>query len=182
MSDNKDASPNLALLPGDNSVMVIPAFGKSPSLSLEMGKTREAEHRIVEARTVNPSTYNDLEYCYNEAYRELKRHLSTIGYQLTLADKALETAKADILIDKYPDFLKDKPKSYDSADLRKAFCMRDPEYLAALDRVNQLKAIESFLDGRIKVMENVCRYMKKTMDLIIRSGMNANLYVTSGKK
>lgn len=181
MSENNN-SPNLAPLPGDNSVLVIPAFGKSPALSLDMGKTREAETRLIEAKTVNPSSYNDLEYCFNEAYRELKKNLSTIGYQLALADKALETAKSDILLDKYPEFLKDKPKTSDNGDLRKAYMMRDTEYLAALDRINQLKAVESFVDGRIRVMENVCRYMRKSMDLIIRSGVTPNMYITSGKK
>lgn len=177
MSDQK-ISPS----PGDNSVLVIPAFGKSPALSLELSKTKEAENRLIEAKTVNPSTYNDLEHCYNEAYRELKRHLSAIGYQLALADKALETAKSDILLDKYPEFLKGKPRSTDNGDLRKAFFMRDTEYLAALDRINQLKVMESFVDGRIRVLENVCRYMRKSIDLIIRSGATSNMYITSGRK
>lgn len=167
----------------DNSALVLPAFGQSPALSLEMSSTREAEKRLVEAKTVNPLTYSDLEHCFNESYRELKKHMSTLGYQLAMADKALETAKSDLLLDKYPDFMKDKPKTQDNADLRKAFFMRDPEYVAALDRINQIKAIESFVDGRIKVMENVCRYMRKQMDLVLRSGLsNADLYLTHGRK
>lgn len=172
------SSPN-----SENTALVIPAFGKSPALSLDMNSTREAEKRLIEAKTVNPITYTDLEHCFNEAYRELKRHHSTIGYQIALAEKAMEMAKSNVLLDRYPDFMKDKPKTQDNADLRKAFMMRDEEYVAALDRINQLKAIESFLDGRIKVMENVCRYMRKQMDLVIRSGLsNANLYNTQGRR
>jgi len=64
-----------------------------------------------------------------------------------------------------------------------AFFMRDSSYTAALDRIAQLKAFECFVDGRIKVMENVCRYMRKQMDLVLRSGLsNANLYVTHGNR
>lgn len=167
----------------ENSVLALPAFGQSPAIRLEMSSTREAEKRLVEAKTVNPLSYSDLEHCFNECYRELKRHISTVGYQIAMADKALETAKSDILLDKYPEFMKDKPKTQDNADLRKAFFMRDPEYVAALDRINQLKAVESFVDGRIKVMENVCRYMRKQMDLVLRSGLsNADLYLTHGRK
>jgi hypothetical protein len=166
-----------------NQTLIIPAFGKSTALHLDMGRIREAESRIIEAKMVNPSTYADLESSYNEAYRDLKRHLSAIQYQLAMADKILEEAKAEVLLDKYPTFMKGKPKSHDSADLRKAFLIRDAGYVAALDRIAQLKALESNFDGKIKVLENVCRYMRKRMDLIIKSGLSStDYYVTSGKK
>lgn len=165
------------------SVMVLPSFGKSPELRMDMAKIREAEHRIPDARTVNPITYVGLEHVINEAYRDLKRHLSAIGYQITLADKALEQAKADVILDGYPQFMEGRPKSQDNADMRKSFLMRDPDYLAALDRLNQLKALESNFDGKIRVMERVSSYMKKEMDLLIRSGMaSKDLYVSSGRK
>ena len=168
---------------GDRQALVIPAFGKSPALSFDMSNIREAEKRIIEAKTVNPSTYAELEYVFNSSYRDLKRYLSAIGYQISLAEKAMEEAKADVILDKYPEFMKDRHKSQDNADMRKGFLMRDSAYLLALDRYNQLQAINSNFDGKIKVMENVCRYMRKSMDLILRSGLsNNNLYVTSAKK
>lgn len=166
----------------DKQALVLPAFGKSQALSFEMNLIKLAESRFHEAQQVNPITYVELEHTFNEAYRDLKRHLSTIGFQITQADKAIETAKAEVLLGSYAEFMEGKPKSHDNADLRKAFLMRDESYLAALDRINQLKALESLFDGKIKVVENVCRYMRKQMDLLLRSGsINSNLYVTSGK-
>ena len=163
--------------------LVLPSFGKIPALTLEMGRIKEAEMRLIEAKTVSPITYADLEHCYNEAYRDLKRHLSSIGYQIALAQKAMEIAKADALLDKYPDFMKDRPKNQDNAATRDAFLIRDEAYVAALDRFNQLKALESNMDGKIKVMERVCSYMKKQMDLVLRSGLSGkDLYVSSGRK
>jgi hypothetical protein len=168
--------------PGERS-LVLPPFRKAPEMRLEMGNIIEAEMRIHESKMVNPSTYADLEHCYNEAYRDLRRHLSTLGYQIAMAEKSLEEAKANVLLDKYPEFMAGKPKSHDNADLRKAFLIRDDDYCAALDRFNQLKAIESNLDGKIKVMENVCRYMRKKMDLILRSGLSSSdLYNTQNRK
>lgn len=167
------------------NVMEVPSFKKAPALSMDMATIRDAESRIIEAKNVNPATYADLEHSYNEAYRDLKRYLSAIGYQIVFAEKALEEAKADILLDKYPLYLEEKgiKKSGDNADLRKAFMARDPEYQACLDRVNQLKALENNFDGKIKVFENVCRYMRKKMDLLLRSGMSgANYYNTQDKK
>lgn len=163
--------------------LVVPGFRGSPSMELELAKTRAGESRFLEAKDVNPITYADLEHSFNESYRELKRHHATVGFQLTLADKTLKQAKAEFIIDKYPAIMEGKPKTYDTAERREAHLMRDKEYLEALDRVNQLKALEAFIDGKIKVLENVCRYMRKRMDLIMRSGLSDGaLYITSGKK
>lgn len=171
------------IAPNSSSLMVIPSFGKSPELKMDMAKVREAETRYLEAKTVNPVTYADLEHTFNESYRDLKRFLSTIGYALTMAQKAVEEAKANVILGSYAEVLAGKPKSYDTLDMRNAYLTRDKDYSAALDRVAQLKALESNFDGKVKVLENVCRYMRKKMDLVIRSGMsNSDYYITQGKK
>ena len=166
----------------DEQAIVIPPFGKSPQLRLEMGVVREAERRLVEAQLVSPVTYPELSHTYNESYRVLKTHLSNLGFQLMQADKAIEEAKADVILGSYAEFLKDKPKSVGSADLRNAFLIKDPAYNAALDRSNQLKAVISNFEGKIKVLENVVAYMRQKMYLISKSGLGSeDLYVTSGK-
>lgn len=171
MSDN-----GLSTLP-DSHALELPAFGKAPALKMDMTSIRIAERRIIEAKTVNPSTYAELEHTYGEAYRDLKRHLSSIGYQLAMAEKSLQEAKADVILGSYAEFMRGKPKYQDNADLRSAFLIKDPAYSAALDRIAQLKAVESNFDGKIKVMENVCRYMRQKIQLIIRSGLtDQNLY------
>ncbi len=169
---------------GNEHALVIPSFGKTPELSIDMSRIREAESRLIEAKTVNPITYADLEHTFNESYRDLKKYLAMVGFQIAQANKAMEEAKSDVLLDSYPDYLRrnDIKKTQDNADLRKAFLMKDPQYLAALDRCDQLKALESNLDGKIKVIENVCRYMRKQMDILLRSGVSNNYHVTSGRK
>jgi hypothetical protein len=162
--------------------LVVPAFGKSPELRLEMNKIREAESRFLEARIVNPSTYSDLEHAFNESYRDIKRHLSNIGYQLLLADKSLRQAKSEVVLGSYAEFMAGKPKSHDNADLRDAFLIKDPDYLAALDRVAQLKALESNFDGKLKVIENVSRYMRQKMYLISKNGTPYETITSTIKK
>jgi hypothetical protein len=167
----------------DEHTLVLAPFGKSPQLRLEMSTIREAEKRLVEAKTVSPVTYPDLSHTFNESYRVLKQHLSNIGYQLLLAEKALETAKADVLLGSFLEFMADKPKIKDNGDTRQAFLTRDPAYNEALDRINQLKALQSNFEGKVKVLENVVSYMKQKMYLISRSGLgNDSLYVTDIKK
>ena len=158
----------------EQAVMTIPAFSSGAPTELSLTFTASAEKRLIEARTVNPITYTDLEHCFNESYRELRTNLAKLGFMLAEAEKTAKKARAEFLIDKYPELMKDRPKSQDNADMREAFLTRDDAYMAALDRVNQLKATEALFDGKIKVMENVCRYMKKQMDLILRSGLSGS--------
>lgn len=168
----------------NKDVLVLPAFGKSKELVMEMDKIRNAESRFLEAKTVSPSTYADLEHDFNESYRDIKRHLSNVGYQLTQADKALREAKADVILGSYAKHMEGKPKYQDNSDLRDAFLMRDESYVKTLDRINQLKAIESNLEGKLKIVENVCKYMRQKMYLISKSGvpMDMPMGVTIGKK
>lgn len=169
---------------GDSGhLMVLPAFGKSPALKMDLKNIQYAESRLIEAKTVNAFTYSDLEHTYSEAYRDLKKYIASIGYAIAMAQKSLEDAKADVILGSYADFMAGKPKSHDTLDLRNAYLTRDPGYTAALERIAQLRALEANMDGKIKVMENVSRYMKKSMDLILRSGMtNKDYYNTQGKK
>lgn len=160
--------------------MTIPAFGSGQAMDLVLSATVTAESRLLEAKTVSPITYTDLEHCFNESYRELKTNMSKVGFMIAEAEKAIKKAKAEVLLDKYPEFMKDRPKSQDNADMREAFLTRDEAYMAAVDRLNMLRATEALFDGKIKVMENVCRYMRKQMDLVLRSGLSsANLYNTN---
>lgn len=164
----------------DRHALTLPALGKIPELKLSMEKIVEAEKRLLEAKTVNPVTYADLESCYNESYRDLKRHLSSIGYNIAMAEKSMENAKANVLLDIYPNYIEANGIK-DNADIRKALLARDETYSAALDRYNQLKALESNFDGKVKVLENVCRYMRKQMDLLLRSGMSNRDYYNTNK-
>jgi hypothetical protein len=155
----------------NSQVLVIKPFGKSPELKLDVTSIRAAEVRYIEAKNVNPSTYSDLEHAFNESYRTLKGHLSNLGYQLTLAEKQLREEQANVFLGSYAEYLKDKPKYADNPQIRDAYLIRDPNYVAALDRVNQLKAFISNFEGKIKTVENVCKYMRQKMYLISKSGV-----------
>jgi hypothetical protein len=163
--------------------LVIAPFGKLPELRLNMTAVRAAEQRYIEAKTVNPSTYADLECSFNESYRVLKDHYSQIGYQLSLAEKELRLAQANVVLGAYAEYLAGKPKAADTSHMKDAFLMKDETYLALLDKVNQLKAFQSNFEGKIKVVENVCRYMRQKMYLVSKSGVpTESIGVTIGKR
>jgi hypothetical protein len=132
-----------------------------------------AESRLLEAKLVTPSTYSDLEYCFNEAYREQKQNFAKVTFEISKTEKAIDDEKGRLLIDEYPVFLEQNPKLKDTADIKKAFLCRDKTISDLSDKLNTLKALEVVIDGKIKVMERTCSYMRKKMDLIIRSGVPA---------
>lgn len=160
----------------EESSIELPAFRGLPSVKIEVTATKNAEKRLIEAKTVNPSTYTDLEYTFNEAYRELKRNLATIGYQILKTKNELEKSKANALLDKYQEYIKDKGSKFDNASMRDAFLTRDQEYMEAKERLDSLQALEIFLEGRVKVMENVCQYMRNAIRMITRSGVTSDFY------
>lgn len=92
-------------------------------------------------------------------------------------------AQADVVLGAYAEYLQGKPKSADTTHLKDAFLMRDAAYLAALDRVNQLKAFISNFEGKMKVVENVCRYVRQKMYLLSKSGIpTETIGITIGDK
>lgn len=168
--------------------MVIPSFGTFPAQNFELKAIREAEERLQEASRVNPANYSDLELTFNQAYRALKGHLSQAQFALDMTEKQLELTKSTLLLDEYPEwiskFMEEKKlnKSFDTTETRKAYLMKNKDYVDALDRIAQLKAVIASFEGKVKVFERACSAMKKQMDLLIRSGISgANLYVTSKK-
>jgi len=153
----------------------IPEFGAIDKQILDMKSISEAEGRILETRIVNGGTYNELEFTMNEGYREAKKNLTLIGYNILLTQKALRKAKSEALIDEYTGWLKEV-RLKDSAAIREAFLQTKESYIQSQDRLDMLSAIESLMEGKIKVFENVCRYMRKEMDIRVRSGMTGNMY------
>lgn len=159
----------------------IPKFDTHPSLTLKWNKIAESERRLIEAKTVNGGTYSELEYTFNEGYREARKHLSTIGYEIAKTEKKIRQVKSECILDKYPDFLKERKLKDNSAN-REAYLEKQEDYTNAMDRLAMLKALESLLEGKIKVFENVCRYMKVQMNLEIRSGVSSNKYITENNR
>lgn len=175
MSDNRLPSNTF----NDGLALTLPEFKGLAAVSLNMDRVKEAERCIILAKDVNPSTYSHLENTFNDAYMDLKLHLATVGYQILRVENELEKARSIALLDKFPIFLEDKPKNMNNAAVRDAFIAQDPDVQVAKERLDSLKAISIFLEGRVRVMENVCRYMRKRMDLLIRAGaIDPNVFNT----
>lgn len=161
---------------GTPQELIIPEFLGQPQIPLPIAKIKEGENRLVEAQVVNPATYSSLEFLFNEGYREARYNLSMIMFQISAAEKAIREARSVALLDEYPEFLKTKGMK-DSAAIRDAYLERCEAFVRAQDRIDMLKAMENLMEGKVKVFERVCAYMKVQMNLLIKSGMDINHYV-----
>jgi len=150
--------------------LIIPGHGHCKQLELSMDKIKEAQSRTHETKVVTPATYNELEYVFNEAYRDAIKYITEIRHEKTKIEKSMQERKADIILDIIPKMLADQPKSSNNADFRNAVIARDEEYQNHLEHLNKLVALESHFEGIEDHMTRTCRAMKKSMDLIIRAG------------
>jgi hypothetical protein len=162
---------------GEEIAFKLPEFKSLPAVKLVMNNVKVAESRLHEAQHANPATYSELEHCFGESYRDLQKHLGTVGAHILKAKTMLDKAKGVALMDKFPEYLKDKPKSMNNAAVRDAFVGQDEDVAAITDHLDTLMGLELLLEGRVKVMENVCRWMRKRMDMIIRSGVDPDFFI-----
>lgn len=157
-------------------VIKIPEFGPFKEMVLSRQKITEGNERLIEARVVNPATYTDLEFAFNEGYREARANIRTVNYEITKLEKHINQIKSRLLIDEYVPFLKET-KLKDSNVTKDAFFQQCEEYVQSVDRLNFLQAVSQMFEDNVKVFERTCAYMKKEMNLVLRSGIDPNKYV-----
>lgn len=155
--------------------LVVPAFQNREQIVLNFGSIKEGERRLIEARVVTPITYSDLSYSFNEGYREARANITAIGYEIVQALKIQRRIRNQLLLDEYPEFLK-KSEMNDNATLREAFFEKSADYKAVQDRIDMLTAMKALMEDKVKVFENVCKYMKVQMDLVKNGNFNSNKY------
>ena len=153
-----------------NRSLTIPGLeGVSPPMALDITLIQEAETRLIESKTVNPATYKELEYLYNQGYRQARQHLSSIDYQILRTERQKERERARVILEVLPPLLEGKPASYNNADFRASILATDVRYNDVSEQIDKLKAMSKFFEIRISVFEKACQYMRKGIDLIIRS-------------
>jgi hypothetical protein len=163
--ENQSHTINIPSLTGDKPVI------------LDLTVIKKAESRLPDTPNVTPAIYGDLWFSFNEGYRAAKKNYIELEHMITKTEKRIRELTSHVLIDEYPTFLQEK-KIKDSAAYREAFLETKEEYKAALDHKAMLTAMSAMMELKIKTFENACSYLRKQMDLFIRSGMvDHNKYI-----
>jgi hypothetical protein len=123
-----------------------------PPLSLNMHSIYLTEQRLQETRAVTPASAPELRAAFNEACNTVTKYIAWIKYEILTAKKNLDLSRAEILLDKVPEVLKEKGIK-DNADIREAIVNRDQDYQEKLDVLNTLEATKSLLESKSKTFE-----------------------------
>ena len=102
-------------------------------LTFEMGEIYRDYHRQEEVAMVNSIRAPELLTVFNRNYLTLSRYINILQYEIDVANRRLEEAKAILIIDKLPGLLSEKglssPRSpLGSEDVRQAFLSQDADY------------------------------------------------------
>jgi hypothetical protein len=119
-------------------------------LAIDIKTIKVAEARIVELASATPEKAPELLYFFTEAYGKVSDLIAKTELAYNRAKVDVEKIKAEILIDKMPDLIKEKKLEKSNADVRNALFFTQADYLQALDLQNQLEALLVFLKGKSK--------------------------------
>jgi len=153
------------------TVLTVPAFNHCKELRLSMSAWENAMSRLKEAKHLVPANYTNLEFTFQEAWRESKRNAITVGDAVKKARQNIDEIKSDVILDEIPRLLEDKPKSANNADFRKAVLTKNDDYKNAVEHLEKLEAMLEHFESHMKIMENTSRFLKKQMDYLIRNGV-----------
>ena len=115
--------------------------------------------------------YLDLEFAFQEAWREAKTNAIQVGDALKKARQNVSEIKADIILTEIPQLLKELPKSANNSDFRNAVIIKNEDYKKAQEHVEKLEAMLEHFESHMKIMENTSRFLKKQMDYFRNIGI-----------
>jgi hypothetical protein len=150
--------------------MIIPPHGHCRELVLDSSNWNVAMSRLKEAQNLVPANYSNLEFVFQEAWREAKRNAISVGDAIKKANQNIEEIKAEVTLVEIPKLLESMPKGSNNADLRKAVLTKNENYKAATEHLEKLEVLLNHFESHMKIMENTSRFLKKQMDYFIRSG------------
>jgi len=159
--------------------------GDSPDdiIRIPMGKIHTAESRLNEVRhTTNHAVAADLKSIFNDAWSDCSRYLAGLQSKEAEADRKLRLAKAEVILDKYPEFLKEwaarnpDMKVKDNQDVRDSYVFRDEEYQKWKIVKDHVRAVVALLEVKSKTFERAYWDCKSNLEeqTRIQAGRNFN--------
>lgn len=135
------------------------------AIEIDFSYWAQQEARIAEIATVTGVKAPELLATFNRACLELDRIANNVELEYHNSVRAADRLRAEILIDKVPGILISKglattKNPMGSEDLRNAVLARDPDYDQALERSEQLKALNKLMRGKFDAFERAFRSVR----------------------
>jgi len=138
-------------------------------MRLDLTELQLAESRTKELAYVNKETAQELMYMFNHAYAKVHEMLVSVRYEFEQAQTYAARRKAIVLLDIAPNILKEKGllssrSPAGSEDLRQSVLDIDAEYFDYQQKINALKALYQYLQGKTEALERNYYAAKKSLD------------------
>ena len=142
----------------DKAIILHVPRGKTglPPLPVDMTRIYEGEGRLKEIAYVTPVTSRELSSYFNEVCNEANKYIAWVEYEILQATKTFDLCRAKVILEKAPaeaQKLKDSGLGKPNEDWREALVTMDEDCQAALDSLNNLKAIKALLESKAKTFE-----------------------------
>lgn len=137
----------------------------SQPIPIDLGYWAELEARIREIATVTPTKAPELLSTFTRACLDLDGLVNTLELEYQVSMREAEKIRATVLLDRVPKILQEKglttsKNPMGSEDLRNAVLAQDPDYDAALERTEQLKAMTRMVKGKYDAFERAFRSVR----------------------
>jgi len=149
-------------MPNDATIEVPGAKAEDKRRVIDLSDIYAAEVRQQEIAMVTPMKAPELLYAFNRAWLTVDQLVKQLTETETAAKREVERVKADLLLNRVEDILKQKGVG-STKDTRDAVIVLDQKYSDAQDRADQLHATVEWLKGKRDGFENAFTSVKKIM-------------------
>lgn len=136
---------------------VVPQADGQKTLTIDLYGIAVAEARLAETAKVTDHTAPELLSFFNKTWLRLNEAVTALMHHRNQAENAYQDAQADVLVTLDDDHMEAKGFKKSSADVRKAMIGRDPGVKQARDRLDNLKTVLLFVQGKAKAFERAYR-------------------------
>lgn len=146
---------------GNDKYIVPRGDGVGEPIILDMVRVASAQSRLQEVATVNLQNASELMSTFNEVWLELNRSVTMLTYERARAEDSLKVAHAESILDCSDEIIKKRGHAKSSEGLREAVADLDPRVRSAKERLNEIRAVYSYLDGKMQAFANAYTAVKK---------------------
>lgn len=140
-------------------------------VQFDMHRIDYAESRLPEVKVLNLGVVADLKSVFAEAMSDLGRYLATTRFEYLQAKQQMELARAEALLDRYPDYVRTTLKDNgmkDNSDIRESFINRDPTFAHWQSIINHLEAMVGLLEAKNKTVERAYWDCRSNMEDLVK--------------
>jgi hypothetical protein len=138
--------------------------GDGDPILLDIKAVVTAEQRLQEVAFVTREKAPELLATYNQHWLTLNDAVTMLTFERNEADGAVKDAYSEALLDVNDEALKKRGHAKGSQDLREALATLDPRHKEARARLNEIKAVLSYVEGKRKAFEHAYQSVKKLVD------------------